>query len=262
MKFSNLFSSSSGNCMLVEEESTKIIIDAGCTGSAIEAELIKTGVSGKELDGILVTHEHTDHIKGVGVLSRRYNLPVFASKGTWTQMQGKIGNIAECDIRIIEEGKEFNIKDLEIHSFEIPHDAAEPVGYIIDNGKEKIASATDMGMIFEDVVEKLGECKFVFLESNHDAEMLRNGNYPQFLKRRIFSPLGHLSNEDAGKIISKIVNMKTEKIRLGHLSKDNNLTSIALETVKNITSLENIKEGIDYELTVANREGFNGVVTI
>ena len=260
LKFTSLFSSSKGNSLLFESEDTNILIDAGLPAKSIENELKKAGKTLSDIDAVLITHEHTDHIKGAGVISRRYDTPLFMTKGSAGMVKRRVGPIDEENINYVYDNIPFNIKNIEITPFDIPHDSVEPVGYIINAGKVKIGIATDMGMIMEDVVKKLGECKVVFLESNHDIDMLKNGRYPIDLKKRILSPLGHLSNEASGNIISKIVQNKTEIISLGHLSEENNLPSIALKTVKEITKSFNIKEGRDYKLNMADRIGISSVI--
>lgn len=260
MKFTNLFSSSKGNSLLVESENTKILIDAGLAGKHIINELKKVDVDIWDIDAILITHEHSDHVKGAGVLSRKADIPIYIQKDACPAVLKKIGNVKDNNIYRIEEEKPLYINDLLIDSFSIPHDAVAPVGFTIDNGKNKIGVATDMGMIMESVIEKLKSCKFVFLEANHDEMMLKNGSYPIELKQRILSPFGHLSNTDSGKVLSELIKGKTERIRLGHLSEENNLSSIAFETVKEVAKSNDAIEGKDFVLDVANRIGVNGTI--
>lgn len=257
MKFTNLFSSSKGNSLLVESENTKILIDAGLAGSTIINELKKAEVDIKDIDAILITHEHSDHIKGAGVLSRKANIPIYLHKDARDNILKKIGRVDCENIYSIEEEKPFFINDFFINAFSIPHDALSPVGFYIDDGKSKCGIATDMGMIVEDVIYNLKKCDFVFLEANHDENMLKNGSYPIHLKQRILSPFGHLSNTDSGKVLAALVKGKTKRVRLGHLSEENNMTGIAYNTVKDVALKEGIKESEDYILDVANRIGLN-----
>jgi len=260
MKFTNLFSSSKGNSLLVESENTKLLVDAGLPGSTIVNELKKIDVEIDEIDGILITHEHSDHVKGAGVLSRKGDIPIYVHKEAWEAIHRKIGNVKDENIYRIEEDKPFYINDVLINSFSIPHDAVAPIGFTIDDAKVKCGIATDMGMIVEDVIENLKECKFVFLEANHDELMLKKGSYPMHLKQRILSPFGHLSNNDSGRVLSELVKGKTERVRLGHLSEENNMSTVAYETVKNIAYESDMTEGKDYVLDVANRVGINGIL--
>ncbi|WP_290773468.1 MBL fold metallo-hydrolase [Anaerofustis sp.] len=260
MKFTNLFSSSKGNSLLVESENTKVLIDAGLAGSTIIKELKKIDVELNDIDGILITHEHSDHVRGAGVLSRKADIPLYVHKGACDSILKKIGKVDNENVFRIEEDRPFYIKDVLIDSFSIPHDAVSPIGFTICDGKSKCGIATDMGMIVEDVINCLKTCDFVFLEANHDEKMLKNGSYPMHLKQRILSPFGHLSNSDSGKVLSEIVKGKTKRVRLGHLSEENNLTSIAYETVKEVAGLNDMKEGKDYLLDVANRAGINDIL--
>ncbi|MFR6310958.1 MBL fold metallo-hydrolase [Anaerofustis stercorihominis] len=260
MKFTNLFSSSRGNSLLVESENTKILVDAGLPGSTIVNELKKIDVEISDIDAILITHEHSDHIKGAGVLSRRADIPIYLHRAACDTVLKKVGRVKEENIYRIEEEIPFYINDVLVNSFSIPHDAVAPIGFTIDDGKTKCGVATDMGMIMEDVIENLKECKFVFLEANHDENMLKKGSYPIHLKQRILSPFGHLSNNDSGKVLSELIKGKTERVRLGHLSEENNISTIAYETVKNVALDSDIKEGKDYILDVANRIGINGIL--
>lgn len=262
MKFTNLFSSSKGNSLLVESENTKILIDAGLAGKHIVNELRKVDVDLKDIDAILITHEHSDHIKGAGVLSRKAGIPLYIQKDAIKMVQHKIGRVDEENIYAIREDEPFYINDLLINSFSTPHDALSPVGYCIDDGKNKIGVATDMGMIVENVIEHLKECKFVFLEANHDETMLKKGSYPMQLKQRILSPFGHLSNTDSGKVLSELIKGKTQRIRLGHLSEENNLSSVAFSTVKEVAKGNDAVEGEDFVLDVANRIGMNEPVKV
>lgn len=255
MEFTNLFSSSKGNSLLVTNENTKILIDAGLAGKNIVNELKKIDVNLEDIDAILVTHGHSDHVKGVGVLSRKADIPIYANKAEMPNIKKKIGSVKDENLFYINEEEPFYINDLLVNSFSIPHDTPAPVGYTIEDGNSKCGIATDMGMIMDDVIHTLADCKFVFLESNHDINMLKNGSYPYELKRRILSPFGHLSNEDSGKLLSKLIKTKTQIVRLGHLSEENNDYNLALDTVKKILLEEGIKEDTDFKLDVAKRWG-------
>lgn len=234
MRFSILASGSTGNSILVETDQTKILIDAGLSGKQIEAQLKEVKVDPRSLDAILVTHEHSDHIKGVGVLARRYQLPVYTHEKTWTELDTLIGEIPEKQKILFDEGEIHQFADLTVESFGISHDAAFPMGFCFHQGEKKLSLATDLGYVSQRIKEKIiGSGAYIF-ESNHDVEMLRMGHYPWNIKRRILSDVGHLSNEDAGAALSEILEGNGERIYLSHLSKDNNMTELARLTVKNI----------------------------
>ncbi|AZR74930.1 metallohydrolase [Anoxybacter fermentans] len=231
MQFSILASGSSGNSILVSTEQNKILIDAGLSGKRILEFLSKVGVGGEEIDAILLTHEHVDHIRGAGVLSRRFNIPIFANEGTWLAAAKDLGKIPEANCKIFDGP--FSFGSMDIQPFSISHDAADPVGYVIRSGKAQLGIATDMGYVTEEVLQALKGVDHVILESNHDLEMLKMGPYPWSLKKRIMSNVGHLSNDDAGACVVKLAENCTPCIYLAHLSKDNNIPELAFLTVKN-----------------------------
>ena len=231
MKVSVLASGSSGNSIYINGKGTKILIDAGLSGKEVDRRLKEIGVSGDELDAILVTHEHIDHIKGVGILSRRYNLPIYANDLTWQGAVNTLGKIKEANCKVFEN--DFMLGNLEIKSFSIPHDANAPVGYIISMDNNRVGIATDMGYIPSQVEDLLQGMNLLIIESNHDLEMLWNGVYPWPLKKRINGENGHLSNDDTADLLPRLINSNCPRILLAHLSKDNNIPELAYITVKN-----------------------------
>lgn len=251
LRFATIASSSSGNCIYVGTENTNILIDAGLSGKKIEEGLSSLDLTGNDIDGIFVTHEHSDHVSGVGVLSRRYNIPVYATEGTWGSMPSSIGQIRPNLVRDIyaEENCAFN--DLTIKPFEIPHDAAQPVGYTIGVNNTKITIATDIGHISDRVLENVKGSSLVLLEANHDVEMLRCGGYPQQLKSRILSDFGHLSNVNAGKLLDTVLDSSVKYVFLGHLSKENNTPRLAYDTVSKILTENGAVIGGDFDMWVA-----------
>lgn len=250
-KFCSLSSGSSGNCQYVETDNMKLLVDGGMSGKKIETLLKGIGVEPETIDSILVTHEHSDHIKGVGILSRRYNIPIWANQKTWGSMETKIGEISEENIKIFTTEKQFSMNDLGVYPFKLSHDAVEPVGYCLFYKNIKISILTDTGWVNDNIKESIKGSSLYLLESNHDVEMLKVGKYPYYLKRRIMSEEGHLSNDDAGKLIAEIATGKGEVVLLGHLSKENNFPLLAYETVKNIVEEAgiNINEDISLDLT-------------
>ncbi|HCW04845.1 MAG TPA: MBL fold metallo-hydrolase [Clostridium sp.] len=251
MIFSSLYSGSSGNSIFLTSNNAKILIDAGMSGKSIENGLKEIGEKAEEVDAIFVTHEHTDHTKGVGVLSRKYDIPVYASEGTWKGMLKQVGKIKENNIRVINSP--INIKDMDIVSFKISHDALEPTGYSVICEGKKACIATDLGYLSEEVKENIIDADLLLLESNHDVEMLKFGPYPYVLKKRILSDLGHLSNEACGKAIMEIMTEKQKTIVLGHLSNTNNYPELAYLTVANILKENKINIGKDIILAMADR---------
>ncbi len=251
MIFSSLFSGSSGNSIFVASENAKVLIDAGMPGKSIEGALEAIGEKAETLDAVFVTHEHSDHIKGVGVISRKYNIPIYANELTWKSMHKLIGNIKEHNIKFMNAG--VNIKDMDIANFDIPHDASAPCGYSIVSDGKKVCIATDLGYFSEDVKNNIIDADVVLLESNHDVEMLKFGPYPYVLKRRILSDVGHLSNEACGRAIIDILGGKEKRVVLGHLSKTNNYPELALATVTNILNDNKVALGKEIILSMADR---------
>lgn len=254
MIFCSLYSGSSGNSIFVSSGEAKVLIDAGLPGKNIEKALADIKQNPSELNGIFVTHEHSDHIKGVGVLSRKYDIPIYANEPTWKAMSGLIGNIKEHNIKVMTSSH-VSIRDMDIVSFPIPHDSAGAQGYSLYSGNKKVAVATDLGH-YSDIVRKSIEDSDVLLfESNHDVEMLKFGPYPYNLKRRILSNVGHLSNEDCGKAIADMIDgCKRKRVILGHLSETNNYPELAYQTVINILTARKIDLTKDIGLTVAKRD--------
>ncbi|WP_446898083.1 MBL fold metallo-hydrolase [Clostridium sp. LBM24168] len=252
MIFCPLFSGSSGNSTFIASDNTKILIDAGLTGKSIEKALLSIGQNPVDIDAILVTHEHNDHIKGVGILSRRYDIPIYTNESTWNAMSRSIGKIKEHNIKIISNDY-IGIKDMDIISYKISHDAADPRGYKIFSKNKCACIATDLGFFSKEIKENLNQADIILLESNHDVEMLKFGPYPYVLKKRILGKTGHLSNEDCGKAILDISTNKFKKIILGHLSKINNYPKLAYKTVLNVLNENGIKLDNDLSVSMADR---------
>lgn len=255
IRYSVLASGSTGNATFIQTDTTNILVDAGLSGKQIEALMNEIGLSANCLDAIFITHEHQDHIKGAGVLSRRYNIPIFSNKNTWIGMENTIGDIESNNYECFSTGEQIQIGDMQIQSFAISHDSNEPTGYCINCGETKLSLATDMGYVNEKIKKYLIDSDAIILEANHDVNMLRIGSYPWHLKQRILSDNGHLSNESAGELLAEIITANTKCVHLAHLSQENNLPALAYMTVKSILDEEQFKVGqeFDLELTYPNK---------
>lgn len=262
IKFCSLSSGSSGNCQYIEANNTRILIDAGFSGKRIEALLDSIDVCPKTIDGIFITHEHVDHSKGVGVLSRRYNIPIYANKNTFKGMEKTIGKLKEENMQVFNTGEDLIFKDLQIHPFNIFHDALEPVGYAIYYKNKKISIITDTGWVNDEIIDNIKDSNLYLLESNHDVEMLKFGSYPYYLKQRIMGEHGHLSNDDAAGVLSNILTKGKEVVLLCHLSQDNNAPCLAIQTVTNTLKDKGIDVLKDIKLGLSHRDRATEVFSI
>lgn len=225
----SLYSGSSGNSFFITTESANILIDAGVSCKKIETALSSLDKKVSDIDAILITHEHIDHTKGIAMLSYKYNIPVFATPKTWKYIENN--KIDKNNVKFLEIEKEFNIKDLNILPFSIPHDAVDPCGFKISKGKKSMCIATDLGYVSPNVFKHFESSSLVMLESNYDPDILKMSSYPYNLKERIKGNLGHLSNSSAGETISKLSLNNLKQAVLIHLSKENNLPELALATI-------------------------------
>lgn len=251
MDILSLRSGSRGNASLVSGGKTKLLVDCGVSGKSVTSALADVDVYPEDISAIAVTHEHIDHIAGIGVMMRRYHIPVWANAATWAAMESQVGKIDKSLVNIFDNDSSFEIGEIGVKPFSIPHDAADPVGYSFVCGDEKVAVATDIGELKKDLFEAIRGSKTVLLESNHDVNMLEVGKYPPQLKRRIRGKLGHLSNDDAGRAAEFLVRLGTERIILGHLSEENNYPELARQTVICALDDAGIKCGRDVLLGVA-----------
>ncbi|SHE44081.1 MBL fold metallo-hydrolase [Alkalibacter saccharofermentans] len=233
MKFCSLYSGSSGNSLYVEGSHGRVLIDAGLSGIKISTALKQIESDINTIKGILVSHDHSDHVKGIGVLSRKYDIPLYMNEGTWNAVKDQIGKVKDDNIRLFENEKPIEIEDLIIKAFSIHHDAADPVGFSISSNKTKVSIVTDTGMMDEYIYESIKGSDLVVMESNHDVNMLMAGRYPYFLKKRVAGDKGHLSNECAADTVVKLAVEGLEKVVLAHLSEENNFPQLAMETTNN-----------------------------
>ena len=250
MYFCSISSGSSGNCIYVSSDRTRILVDVGISKKSVNDGLNLIKVNPNSIDGILLTHEHLDHYRGVGIFSRAYDIPVYLNGRTYEVISSKLMNINK--INIIDNG-EFVIGDLDIKSFNLPHDAVDPVGYSIMNSKKKISIATDMGYVSNEIFENLKDSNIVLIESNYNEDMVKVSPYPYYLKQRILSNTGHLSNDECAKVVVNLVECSRKHIILGHLSNTNNFPELAYKTVENGLINNGFKIGRDLNLTIAHR---------
>lgn len=262
MRFAPLFSGSSGNSIYIGCGNTHILTDAGMSGSRITAELAKIGVTTDMLSGIIATHEHSDHIKGVGILSRKYDLPIYATEGTWQGMDKLIGAVSAKNRRVLTPEQDFYIGDLNVTPFATPHDANEPIGLSFACGCARFSIATDIGCVRAGWLNHVLGSDAVLLESNYDPDMLKAGSYPYDLKRRILSNRGHLCNEDAGKCAAELARAGARHIILGHLSKENNFPELALRCCLDALRAQGVDPQTDVRVDVASRDGVTGIFGI
>ena len=265
MDFCSIASGSSGNCIYVGSDQASVLIDTGISRKRIVDGLHEIDRKPEELKGILITHEHSDHIKGLGVMSRKYHIPIYATAGTIDGIRNSssLGQIDEDLFHTIRADGKFQIEDLEVEPFAISHDAAEPVAYRLDNQEKSVAVVTDLGYYDEQIVSHLKDLDGVLLESNHDIHMLQVGTYPYYLKQRILGDKGHLSNERAGQLLTRLIHDDLQAVLLGHLSKENNMPELAYEAVR--VEMTMADEGIavrDLPMQVARRNEVTPVIHI
>lgn len=261
LKFCSLYSGSSGNSLFVQSNNTKILIDCGTSAKKIETALDNIDIDITDIDAILVTHEHSDHIQGLGTISKKHDIPVFANCETWEAMENQRNKMTSNNIKTFENNTEFHIGNLQIVPFSTPHDAVNPCGFSICSGTKKISIATDLGHIDENIFSNIKDSKFMLLEANYEPEILKVSNYPYSLKQRIAGPHGHLSNIEAGKTISNLFGKELKEVMLGHLSKENNFPEMAYKTVAEELIHNNIDTN-DIKISVANRLAPSKIVTI
>lgn len=265
MRLCSIASGSSGNCIYAGSDSTHILVDVGISGKKTEEGLRELDLSMRDIDGIFITHEHTDHIAGLGVLSRKYEIPVYATKGTIEAIQktSSIGKIPEDLFHVVAPDEKVIVKDLICNPMRISHDAADPVAYRISHGRKRAAIVTDLGNYNDYTVESLKGMDVLLLEANHDVNMLQVGPYPYYLKQRILGDRGHLSNERAGQLLCRLLHDKLQAVVLGHLSKENNLPELAYETVRvEVVMSESHFKIKDFPMQVARRSEVSPVIHI
>ena len=265
MRFCSIASGSSGNCIYVGSGTTHLLVDTGISKKRIEEGLRKLELTGEDITGILITHEHVDHIQGLGVFCRKYKVPIYATRGTIAGIleYKYLGELPEGLLHEVEKDTPFLVGDVSVKPFAISHDAKDPSGFRMENGNKAVAVATDLGTYDDYTVENLKNLDGILLEANHDVHMLEVGPYPYPLKRRVFGEKGHLSNELSGRLLCDILHRNLKFIMLGHLSKENNFPELARETVKlEVTFGSNPYRGEDLPLMVADRNTISEILSI
>lgn len=248
LEFRPLFSGSTGNSTLAAFDDTLLLIDAGRTGKLLDEAVRQQGFDMRRVRAILVTHEHIDHIRGVGVLARKYGMEVYASAGTWAAMADKVGEIPARQRCEFDPDVDFYIDKVNVLPFSIPHDAAQPTGFSLSCGGKKVSVMTDLGHTTKELLSRVEGSDVLLLEANHDVQMLTDGSYPERLKRRILSNKGHLSNDACGKALTELLKIGVPRVYLGHLSEENNVPELAYSTVAQTVEAFGARVGRDVQI--------------
>lgn len=262
LQFCSFASGSSGNCYLIKNQNTALLIDAGISGKKIFNGLEKTGTPFESVKGLLVTHEHIDHVKSLPIVTKKLpQVQVYANENTWENIERPVPEERRA---LFTTGEDFYIEDILVRPFPIPHDAADPVGFSIYHDDRQISIVTDVGFITENIFNEIIDADLLLLEANHEREILLMGSYPYSLKRRILGEKGHLSNDSAGECLCQLVvsKRKKRKILLGHLSRENNDPSVAMLTVKNTLMENNIFTGNELNLDVVTRDCYSNIYEV
>lgn len=263
MRLCSIASGSSGNCIYAGVNDTHVLIDAGISGRKIGLGLNAIGLQTEEIQGIVITHEHLDHVKGLGVLARKFEIPIYGTRGTIQAIKNisSLGRFPEGLFHEINADESFQIREIHIKPFSVSHDATEPVSYVMEHEGSSFGVVTDLGMYDDYIIEKLKGLDALLLEANHDVRMLQTGKYPYYLKQRILGTKGHLSNEVSGQLLCEILHDKLKYVLLGHLSKENNYEALAYETVcSEITLADNQYHANDFSIQIAKRDGISELV--
>src|SRR5690625_423487 len=231
LRFSVLASGSTGNAFYIASQKERLLVDAGLSGKQLDHLLSQIQVDPTTLTGILVTHEHSDHIKGLGIIARKYNLPIYANRKTWAAMENAIGKLSIDQKFQFDMGSVKTFGDIDVESFGVSHDAVEPMFFTFHKGGKKVALVTDLGYVSERIKKTIENADAYIFEANHDVEMLRMSRYPWRVKQRILGDSGHVSNEDCGLALCDVIGQKTKRIYLAHLSQDNNMKDLARMSV-------------------------------
>jgi len=254
--FCPLASGSKGNCVYIGTDKVKILLDAGISAKSLQARLGELNVSITDIDAILITHDHMDHIQGLKTLAFKWNIPVFANHET---AKGIVDTFHDCPrFKIFSTGETFGYGDIEIHPFSIPHDTMDPVGFTMKIGNQKLGFCTDLGFATSLVQSQLLDCDYLYLESNHEPSMVHASSRDAVYKKRVLSRSGHLSNEDCGHLLKKVYSPRLKHVHLAHLSSECNSPETALNVVRNILA----QNGINLEMCTAPQDKISRAIVL
>lgn len=260
MKLCPLCSGSSGNATYIEAGNARLLIDAGLSCKRITELLERVGVDPRTLSAILITHEHIDHVRGVKILSKKYDIPVYANADTWSVLKAPLRDVAAKNVCVFESDRDFYLAGARILPFSVPHDAVHCVGFTVSAQGHKVGVCTDLGHVDARILSILSGCDLLLFEANHDVDMLMAGSYPYLLKKRILSGNGHMNNDDCGRALVKLHETGVKNVILGHLSQENNYPALAMIAVRSV--LEEAGIANDMQIAVAAREEPTGVFEI
>ena len=260
MKLCPLCSGSSGNATYIEAGNARLLIDAGLSCKRITELLERVGVDPRTLSAILITHEHIDHVRCVNILSKKYDIPVYANADTWSVLKAPLRDVAAKNVCVFESDRDFYLAGARILPFSVPHDAVHCVGFTVSAQGHKVGVCTDLGHVDARILSILSGCDLLLFEANHDVDMLMAGSYPYLLKKRILSGNGHMNNDDCGRALVKLHETGVKNVILGHLSQENNYPALAMIAVRSV--LEEAGIANDMQIAVAAREEPTGVFEI
>ena len=260
MKLCPLCSGSSGNATYIEAGNARLLIDAGLSCKRITELLERVGVDPRTLSAILITHEHIDHVRGVNILSKKYNIPVYANADTGSVLKAPLRDVAAKNVCVFESDRDFYLAGARVLPFSVPHDAVHCVGFTVSAQGHKVGVCTDLGHVDARILSILSGCDLLLFEANHDVDMLMAGSYPYLLKKRILSGNGHMNNDDCGRALVKLHETGVKNVILGHLSQENNYPALAMIAVRSV--LEEAGIANDMQIAVAAREEPTGVFEI
>lgn len=260
MKLCPLCSGSSGNATYIEAGNARLLIDAGLSCKRITELLERVGVDPRTLSAILITHEHIDHVRGVNILSKKYDIPVYANADTWSVLKAPLRDVAAKNVCVFESDRDFYLAGARVLPFSVPHDAVHCVGFTVSAQGHKVGVCTDLGHVDARILSILSGCDLLLFEANHDVDMLMAGSYPYLLKKRILSGNGHMNNDDCGRALVKLHETGVKNVILGHLSQENNYPALAMIAVRSV--LEEAGIANDMQIAVAAREEPTGVFEI
>lgn len=262
-RFCPLYSGSDGNAIYVGAQDVHILVDAGLSGRSIEQALVSIGVNPRDLSALFITHEHSDHIRGAGVLARRLGVPVYANEKTWAAMEQSLGDVPLEQRRVFFGEQDFYVGPINVQPYAIPHDAADPVGYCFYLGDKKVSIATDLGHANGRIIDRLADSDILLLESNHDVDMLAaNPAYPAALKRRIRGSRGHLSNDQCAEALLRLLERNVHVAYLAHLSDHNNTPEVAMQAVTAYLRENGVHVGRDVRLDIAARDTIGELLAV